>query len=200
MAIFVTDPFDVAPSAPRYTPLAWLAFALGLLVALLCAIQLVRSVQDWYRIQNDVAHARVAWEQAAQRHSRSLTTESPQETEAKLTLQRLLRLSWTGLFATLEAAGQRVEGRAAVTALSPVKLREGTIEVSITGLAVSPDHMLQYLRALEGQPQVHDIQLASQQPAAQGGIEVVRFQAILLWQPTAATPPAAVSDDRRQGR
>lgn len=200
MASFSMNPFDVAPDAPRHAPWAWLTLGVGLVIALVCSFQLARTVQSWHQTERDLARARAAWELAAQRQSRAPTVETAQSTEAKLALRRVLRLSWSSLFATLESAGQRVQGRAAVTSLSPVKLRDGAIEVSITGLAVSPDIMLQYLRALEGQPQVHDIQLASQQPATPGAAEVIRFQAILLWQPAPGTTPAPSPEDRRRGR
>lgn len=200
MAAFLNDPFDVAPDAPRYTPLAWLILGLGVLAVLVCTFQLASTVLNWQRTESDLTSVRAAREHAARRQSSSPAAESPQELETKLALQRVLRLSWTSLFATLEAAGQRVQGRATVTELLPVKLRDDAIEVHLTGLAVSPDIMLEYLRALQGQQRVHDVQLTHQQPTTRGAAEVVRFQATLQWLPESGTDSVMARPDPQLGR
>ena len=201
MALVAKDPFDVAPGAARYTRFAWLTCGLGTISALFCAVHLGQNVQAWYRMQDELAQARNTWQAAADLRKSRVASEPAQTTQARLALQRALRLSWDSLFAVFEEAGQQVDGRASITTLSPVKVREqGSVEVSVTALAVSPDVMVQYLRALEGRPQVQEVQLVNQQPMTHAGAQVVRFQAMLLWAPTSATAIVLSTAGSRRGQ
>lgn len=98
-------------------------------------------------------------------------------------LQHVLRMSWSGLFDALESAGRHVGGRATILSLVPVRTEAGSAQIGITALAVSNQFLVDYIKALERDPHVREVRLAAQRPALNGGVEVVRFEITVLWEP-----------------
>ncbi|MDB5870674.1 MAG: hypothetical protein JWQ07_116 [Ramlibacter sp.] len=186
--MFVTDPFDIAPAASRHTGAAWAALAAGVMFALLCAWVLANGLHGFTRARDSTSDARrLVRESTEKEASLRLRQNDPavlRQLRAQRELQQALRLSWSGLFDALESAGEEVGSRATVVSLTPSRMQADAAEVGITGLAVSDQAMLDFLRALQSQPRVREARLASQQMATQGGVEVIRFQIVLVWSPS----------------
>lgn len=185
--MFVRDPFDIAPNASRYTRASWLTLVLGLAFMLFCGVLLERGFQamkqaeEATRKQHELVHAQAESKAAARR-----TQADPAALErarAQQKLQHILRMSWSGLFDALESAGRKVDGGAVILALAPARTQADAAEVGLTALAISTHVMLEYIRALEGNPHVREVQLVMQQPARNAGTQVVRFQLSVLWDP-----------------
>jgi Tfp pilus assembly protein PilN len=183
--MFVRDPFDVAPGASRHTRASWITLVAGLLFAGGCGMLLQRS-HDALRQAEARAQAQQREQQAraaAQQRVQQVDPATLDRMRAQQDLQRILRMSWTGLFEALEAAGQQVEGRASVLSLTPARTQADAAEVGITGLAVSNAVLVDYIRALQANPSIRQAQLTMQQPATSAGVPVVRFQLAVLWDP-----------------
>lgn len=191
--MFVRDPFDVAPGATRHTRVAWLTLAVGLVFMLACGALLernlnaVRHAEDAGRTQRDLARASAEKEIAARQ--RSSDPAAVERMRAQQRLQNILRMSWSGLFDALESAGRQVDGGAVILALAPARTQADAAEVGLTGLAVSHQVVVDYIRALETSPGVRQVQLATQQPALSSGVQVVRFQLSFLWDPRVRPQP-----------
>lgn len=184
--MFVRDPFDIAPRASRHTRAGWFTLALGLLFMLLCMYLLGRGVQAWNQAEA-TSRAQRQLLRAAEKEAASRRVNSDpaalERIRAEQKLQQMLRMSWAGLFDALEASGKEVGGRATVLSLAPLKTQADTAEVGITALAVSNQVMVDYIRALEKNPHIREVQLSTHQPSLSGGVEVVRFQLSVLWDP-----------------
>ncbi|MBA2673399.1 PilN domain-containing protein [Ramlibacter sp.] len=186
--MFVRDPFDVAPGASRHTRASWLTLIVGLVFAVFCgslfeqSLQAQRTAEENVRRQRELLDARARKAAAAQR-VQPVDAAALEKMRAQQDLQRILRMSWTGLFDALEAAGQQVEGRATVVSLAPSKTQADAAQVNLTGLAVSNTVLVDYIRALEANPYIRQAQLMAQQPAVSAGAPVVRFQLAVLWDP-----------------
>lgn len=195
--MFTRDPFDVAPGASRHTRISWLLLIAGLLFAAGCAAVLHSR---WQAHQEAQAQWRSVREQRAAQ-ARALATQRTQPadaaTQSRLRAQQelayMLRLSWNSLFDALESAGQQVEGRATVLSLAPARAQADTVDIGITGLAVSEQALLEYLRALQAHPYVRQALLVSQQPAVHAGAPVARFQLTLQWDPRGRPMVGAVT-------
>jgi hypothetical protein len=185
MSMFARDPFDIAPSASRYTTISWMALATGLAFALVGATLLQQSLdavsvatearQKSEQMSRALA-AREAAARAQQSNPRSLDRMREQQR-----LQQILRASWSGLFDALEVAAQQVQGHVTVLGLAPVKTQTQAVEIGLTALAVSNETMLDYVRALGDNPHVREVRLLSQQPTLSGTASLVRFQLSVLW-------------------
>jgi hypothetical protein len=190
--MFVRDPFDIAPNASRHTRASWLMLLLGVVFALLCAFLLDRSLQavkqaeETTRKQRDGMQAQARSEAAAR--VRRADPAALEGARAQQKLQHILRMSWSGLFDALEAAGRQVDGGTTIVSLAPVKTQADAAEVGITGMAVSNQVMLDYIRALGKNPHVLEVNLVTQQPALNAGAPVVRFQLSILWDPRGKGP------------
>jgi len=203
--MFIRDPFDVAPHASRNARASWIALVLGVVFVLVSGLLLARSVnvlrqtEDATRVQREFQQAQAEREAAAR-----LKQNGPAALEklrAQQKVQAMLRLSWFGLFDALESAGGQVKGRTTILSLAPVKTQADTAEVSLTGLAVSSQVMIEYIRALETHPQVREVQLLMQQPAPSSDAQLVKFQLSVFWQPdcdiSARQAAQGVSDARQ---
>jgi hypothetical protein len=183
LTMFVLDPFDIAPQARRYTPAAWILLAVSVIFAMATATALVRTWKQAAVAADAASNARQAL-RAQTLSEAALADEAarkPSEgVRARLELQRVLNVSWSGLFEMLEGATKAVEGRVTITALAPVRLRPEGAEVGITALAATTDAMLQYLQTLQADMRVRQVQLVAQQTTSLGGAPVIRFQATLL--------------------
>ena len=185
--MFVRDPFDLAPRASRHTRASWLTLVLGLLFVLLCTYFLVRGIQavkqadSGNQVRRQLLRVQAENEAATRRKNSDPTALERIRAEQKL--HHTLRMSWAGLFDALESAGKDVDGRTTVLSLAPLKTQADAAEVGITALAVSNQVMVDYIRALEKDPHVREVQLSMQQPALNAGVEVVRFQLSVLWDP-----------------
>lgn len=184
--MFTSDPLDLAPAAQRPTRAAWLLLGVGLVFALACAMVLQRSAAAVHRAL-DVAAAQEAARAAQARREAAARarTEDPAALEklrARQQLQRALRMSWSGFFGALEAAAAKVDGRVSIVSLAPT---QAGVEprVHVTGLALNTESLLDYVEALEYQPQVKDVMLTAQEPIQSGGKSVLRFHLSLVWQP-----------------
>lgn len=179
--MFLQDPFDIAPHARRHAPSAWLLFAVGMAFAAACAVLFARSWGEARQAQVDLVAARGALKAQARAQSKLAEQREPGDVvRARLELQQVLNLSWSGLFDILEGATKAVEARVTVAALAPVVLRPRGAEIGITGLAATPDAMLLYLQTLQADRRIRQVQLVSQQTASAGAASVIRFQATLL--------------------
>lgn len=181
--MLIEHPFDIAPHARRFTPAAWCLLTIGLAFAIVCASEFARSWKQGMQDQQELAALRgelAARTRAAAALEGEQTKEPAERVQARLVLQRALNLSWSGLFQVLEDATQAVDGRVAVSALAPVRLRPEGAEVRITALAATPDAMIEYLRAMQKDARIQQLQLTAQQPATVGGANVIRFQASVL--------------------
>jgi hypothetical protein len=183
--MFVRDPFDIAPNASRHTTASWIALVVGVLFAVVGAVLLHRGLDamnaatDAHRKSEELSRAQAAIDAAAR--ARQSDPRSLEKMREQQKLQHMLRASWSGLFDALEVAAQQVQGHATVLALAPVKTQTQAAEVGLTALAISDQAMLDYVRALEQDPHVREVRLLSQQPALSGGMPVVRFQLLILW-------------------
>lgn len=194
--MFLHDPFDIAPRARRHPPAAWCLFAVGVACALVSATLLARGLVAASTAQDEIAAARAALKSQVRTEARVAAQREPADlVRARLELQQVLNLSWSGLFDLLEGATKAVDARVTIAALAPVRLRPQGVEIGITGLAASPDAMLQYLQTLQADRRISQVQLASQQPATVSGASVIRFQASLLLDRSAsdASPPPVVA-------
>jgi hypothetical protein len=185
--MFVRDPFDIAPRASRHTRAGWFTLALGLLFMLLCLYLLGRGVQAWNQAEATSRTQRQLLRVQAEKEAASRRMNSDpaalERIRAEQKLQQMLRMSWAGLFDALEASGKEVGGRATVLSLAPLKTQADAAEVGITALAVSNQVMVDYIRALEKDPHIREVQLSMHQPSLSAGVEVVRFQLSVLWDP-----------------
>jgi hypothetical protein len=205
---FVRDPFDIAPDAPRQTRASWLTLAGGLLFAVLCAWPLARSMQAMDQAESAIEGARAASNaQADDQRAARLRQNDPrllEQVKAQQKLQQILRMSWSGLFDALESAAQSVHRGAVILSLVPVRTQADAAQVGLTGLAVSPQIMIDYIGALQKNPNVRQVELTMQQPAVKAGVKVVRFQVSVLWDPRpklAALPtPAPVQEIAQEGK
>lgn len=183
--MFVQHPFDIAPHARRFTPAAWCLLAIGLAFAAFCTWQFAES---WQRGKQDEQALAALRDELAARNRMAMTLaneasrEPAERVQARLGLQRALNLSWSGLFQVLEDATEAVDSRVALAALAPVQLRPDGAEVRITALAATPEAMFEYLRSMQKDPRIQQLQLTAQQPATVGGAAVIRFQAAVLLQ------------------
>ncbi len=185
--MFIQDPFDIAPNARRHTRASWLTLAFGLVFAAMTANLLHRS---WQTVRSAEETARKGLE-LVQAHARSAAAARLKQVDplaleklrAQQKLQDMLRTSWSGLFDALESAGKLVDGRVTVVALAPVRSQSDAAEVSVTALAVSNEVMLDYIRALDSDTHVREVQLSTQQPTTSAGVAVIGFQLSILWEP-----------------
>jgi len=181
--MLIRDPFDIAPRASRHTPAAWGLLAMSVALAAVSATALARS---WAAAADAAAVAVAARNEveAVARRQASQAAEAARppsgDMRARLEIQRILNVSWTGLFEVLEGATKAVDGRVVVSALAPARLRPEGAELSITALAADTDQMLQYLQVMQANLRVKQVQLVSQEKATVGGAAVLRFQATLL--------------------
>jgi len=181
--MFVQDPFDIAPQARRHTPAALGLLLAGVAFALFAAFQLARAWSSISHADEELADARQALRSQSLKDSAAVAEAAREPADglrARLELQRILNLSWSGLFGILESATKAVDGRVTISSLAPVKLRPEGAEISVTALAATSDAMLQYLKALQADRRVQQVQLVSQQPATLGTAPVLRFQVSVL--------------------
>lgn len=187
--MFTQDPFDIAPAAPRYTRASWLVLAIGMVFAGLCTWPLVLGVQASEHARESTREARQLHLARAEKAAAFRLTQGDRavldKVKAQQTLQRVLRMSWSALFDAIESAGQAVDGGAVILSLVPVKAHDVAAQVDITAMAVSTRTMVDYIRALERDSRVSEVQLSTQQPALSAGTEVVRFQLSMMWNPHA---------------
>jgi hypothetical protein len=200
--MFVRDPFDIAPKAPRQTQASWVTLAAGLLFVALCAWPLVRSMQAMKQAEAASQGARAALNARAdsQRTARQRQNDPAflEQVKAQQKLQQILRMSWSGLFDALESAAQEVRGGAVILSLVPVKTQADAAQVGITALAVSPQIMIDYIGALQKNPHVRQVELTMQQPTVKAGAHVVRFQASVLWDPRSKVAALPAPDQVQQ--
>jgi len=181
--MLVQDPFNVAPHAKRHTRAAWVLLILSLVVALAASAALARSWRRFASAAEDLASTQRTLRAQARKEAADAaeSTRKPTgEVRARLELQQVLNVSWSGLFEVLEGATKVVDGRVTVSALAPVRLRPDGAELGITALAVNSDAMLQYLQAMQTDLRVKQVQLVAQQGATANGAAVLRFQATLV--------------------
>lgn len=181
--MFVRDPFDIAPHASRHTPAAWVLLVMSVAVAVLSAYACARSWEeaaDARTVATDLRNELQAHLQKEASRAAEAARKPSEEARARLEVQRILNISWTGLFEVLEGATKVVDGRVVVAALAPARLRPDGAELKITALASDTDHMLQYLQALQADLRVKRVQMVSQETATVSNTPVVRFQATLL--------------------
>jgi len=181
--MFVQDPFDIAPRARRFTAAAWAALAVSVLMFGAAAALLARGWMDAAVASTKMTDVRSELQALTQRKAMQAAEASrkpSEETRARLELQRILNVSWTGLFEVLESATKAVDGRVVIAALAPTRLRPDGAELSLTALASDTDQMLQYLQAVQSDRRVKQLQFVSQEKAAVNGSPVIRFQATLL--------------------
>lgn len=179
--MLLLDPFDIAPRARRHATAAWLLLGVAVVFALASAALFARSWNDAQVAREALAAARKALSSHARSENKLAEQREPADlVRARLELQRVLNLSWSGLFDILEGSTKAVEARVTVAALAPVRLRAQGVEIGITALAATPDAMLLYLQTLQADRRVRQVQLVSQQAATVGPASVVRFQATLL--------------------
>jgi hypothetical protein len=190
--IFAPDPFDIAPGASGPTKAGWLVLALGVLFLGLCTWLLVQSMarleqaEELGRATRRQLHAQ---EQASAALREKQSDPAVQEkSRAQRKLRETLGMSWSGLFDALEAAADEVDGGTAVLALVPTRGEAESARVSITALAVSSDVMIEYVDALAQDPHVREVQLLTQQPAADAGVNGVRFKIAVVWEPLGVQP------------
>ena len=177
--MLLLDPFDIAPRAKRHATAAWLLLGVAVVFALASAALFAQSWNDAKVAREELAAARKVLSSHARAESRLAEQREPADlVRARLELQRVLNLSWSGLFDILEGSTKAVESRVTVAALAPVRLRAQGVEIGI--LAATPDAMLLYLQTLQADRRVRQVQLVSQQAATVGPASVVRFQATLL--------------------
>jgi len=154
---------------------------------LLCLYLLGRGVQAWNQAEATSRTQRQLLRVQAEKEAASRRMNSDpaalERIRAEQKLQQMLRMSWAGLFDALEASGKEVGGRATVLSLAPLKTQADAAEVGITALAVSNQVMVDYIRALEKDPHIREVQLSMHQPSLSAGVEVVRFQLSVLWDP-----------------
>lgn len=204
--MYIQDPFDIAPHATRHTPVAWGVLLAGAAVAAFAALHFARAWESTAGADEELGAARQALRAQALKASALASEQARAPTDAvraRLELQRILNLSWSGLFDVLEAATKAVDRRVTISSLAPVKLRPAGAEVGVTALAATPDAMLQYLKALQEDRRVQQVQLVSQQLTTFGSAQVLRFQvAILLDRAGAgeAPRPVAVSTEHLEAR
>lgn len=177
--MFSLDPFDIAPRARRHAPASWIVLAAGTVVAMLGVLALFSGFEALSAAE-DLAAESKARRQASRRAEAVLEGSraklSPQAVKILQELNPHARVSWHGLLDLLESAGKEVEGGAVVVTLAPATQEAGRSQITMTGLAVSTPMMINYIRALERQPRIAEVRLATQQPAREAGAEVVRFQ------------------------
>jgi hypothetical protein len=198
--MFVRDPFDIAPNASRHTRASWLTLALGLVFMLLSGVVLDRSVlamkqaEESTTKQREMLQTQADGKAAARRNQTDPAALARAQAQQKL--QHILRMSWSGLFDALESAGRKVDGGTVVLSLAPTRTQADAAEVGVTALAVSSQVMVDYIRALESNAHVREVQLTMQQPAVSGTAQVVRFQLAILWDPR-GNPPARPAGEIR---
>jgi hypothetical protein len=181
------DPFDIAPAAGRPTPAAWVALALGVLFTVASAVTLERSLaargraQESARAQEDAKRAEA--QRTATARAQANDPVAREKLRAQQQLQGMLRMSWTGLFDSIEQAARKVDGRVTVTSLAPIKTQNEAAEMSLAGLALNTDALLEYIEALQEQKRVRSVTLTSQQLAQSSGATVTRFHLLLVWEP-----------------
>lgn len=197
---FKHTPFDVAPQAPRYTATAWRTFGIGVLVLLVCAWPLARSLQELQRAQ--VAQTLVHAERQAQANAQGTAQarlSDPMMVEkikAQQRLQQMVRMSWFGLFDALETAAQEVRGGVSILSLVPSQGQADATQVRLTAVAANAPLMLEYMRVLRKDPRILAAELKSQQADDNVGPGVIRLQLNVLWNPQAVTQPQPSSQDK----
>lgn len=180
--MLIQDPFDIAPAAQRYTPAAWLLLAVAFGFAAVASTQLLHACEQASAAQDELQQIQRTLRRQEKKAAEAadLAREPGDLVRARLQLQRVLNVSWSGLFELLEGATKLVDGRVTLSSLAPVRLRPEGAEIGITGLAASSDAMLQYLKFLDAHPQVLQVQLVSRQAETLNGAAVLRFQAKVL--------------------
>jgi Tfp pilus assembly protein PilN len=202
--MFVRDPFDLAPGSSRHTRTSWLTLAICVVFALLCAALLERSVETLNRVKESNRAQRLLLDALAQKEAVARAKQSSpailERIKAQQKLQNMLRLSWSGLFDSLESAGQQVDGRVAILSLAPSRTQAQGAEIGLTAVAVSTGAMIDYISALQRELHIKDVQLTTQQPAQNAGAEGVRFQVSVLWnaEVQATAPQVRGQVDRRE--
>lgn len=196
--MFLPDPFDIAPGAPRHAPAAWLVLTFGLAFAAACAVPFVAKLQAISQAEQSRTDARSlqkirADAEAAARHAQA-DPAALARIKSQQALQNQLRMSWTSLFDALELATGEAKGGATVLSLAPIGTRADSAEIAITAMATSVPVMLAYVRSLQANEHIRQVQLTSQQPATNGGAATVRFQLTLQWIPVAASTVATAAD------
>lgn len=197
-SLFMRDPFDIAPQARRPTQASWLALAAGLLFAGLCAWPLTKSLQDMKQIEAAQRSASAELKKQAEgRRAARLRQNDPavlERVRAQQKLLQTLRMSWGGLLDALEIAAYQVDGGVSILALVPSKTQDDAAQVGITALAANPAIMLKYIGLLQKERHVRQIELTTQQPEDKVGLEVIRFQLAVVWDPRATARPSEASD------
>lgn len=197
---FKHAPFDIAPRAPRYTATAWRTLVAGVLVLLVCAWPLARSLQKLQRAQEALTQVRAERQvQANTQRTAQARLGDPMMVEkikAQQRLQQMVRMSWFGLFDALEAAAQEVRGGVSILSLVPSQTQADATQVRLTAVAANVPLMLEYIRVLRKDPRILAAELSSQQADDNVGPGVIRMQLNVLWNPQAVMqqPPAPMKE------
>lgn len=186
-AFLDSEGFNVAHPTRRHPPLSWALLGLS---ALLCALSLYPLRLSLTAL--DAAEVRqrqfnqMSKRQAEGLRKAKLLQNSPpmmERDKAQRQIQDFVHMSWDGIFDALEVAVDAVRSGVSIVALVPTKVQPSSIELTITGLASNAPIMLTYLKALQSDPRILQVQLENQQPDEKSGPGVVRFQFNLVCNP-----------------
>lgn len=189
---------NMARGARRHPPAVWLLLLSAVSIMGLCLYVLAVEYQLLDRarahhaqlartVQRDIAALK---RQEAERGK----AESVEKEKLKQQIREVTRMSWDGVFDTLEVAADAVRGGATILALTPSKVEPNTVQFSVTALAANIPMMLAYIEAIKKDPRVVEAELLAQQPEPKAGANVVRFQANFVLDPRVVPKKVVVSD------
>jgi hypothetical protein len=191
-----TSSFDIAPLAPRHSRASLRLLLAGSIVMLMGVTTCLYQYQRFQAASEAQAQQEklVRAEKAAQRAASRAAVAAPGSAEAskaKQRIQGMVRTSWFGLFDALESAALSVRSSVSLLTLAPEPSTSGPRQVRITALAAAMPSLLDYLRALQKNPQIESAEIISQQLEPSLGPTVLRAQIALTWNPTAPLRPEA---------
>jgi hypothetical protein len=188
MSVLVNpERFNVAHTTRRHPPLAWVLLGGSVLLCLLGLYPLHTSLQAL----DAVGAQQREFNKASKSQADTLRKQKLQNSslpalerdKAQRQLQDFVHMSWDGIFDALEVATDAVRSGVSIVALVPSRVQPTSIELTITALASNTPIMLTYLKALQSDPRVLQVELATQQPDEKSGPGVVRFQFSVVCNP-----------------